>query len=396
MSDENAGSFHPPPEASLERSWQHSESPEELLEGPKATQDADPLMDQLSGRIGSLQIAEDGQLRFYGATSNLHILHNGPLSLSRSYFRSLQNGEEMLRRTDVGHFVDTDLEDHLLKLYFCWEDPSIHVVDEDVFWRERNKCRASNQVSYVYSEVLTNAMCAVGATLTSRHYPHLPEPLADFFATRAKVLLELEMDAPKLSTVQSLVVLSAVEALLARDARGWLDSGMAVRVAVDLGLHLDPQPYVEAGIIEPEEAMLRNEVWGGVFVHDRMWSLYVGRPVGIDDKNITAPFPRAKGQHVRYWEPYIDDCEGLDLPRLANPIEEISMYNITLCAKMNPIRETLYPDGATGLQGLRNLYSFATKTRSQLFQWHAGLPESLTVNETDPTRFYLPHVLQLQ
>lgn len=68
--------------------------------------------------------------------------------------------------------------------------------------------------------------CSIGATLTSRHCPDLPENLPDFFATRAKLLLELEMDAPTISTVQSLVILSAIEAALTRDARGWLNSGM--------------------------------------------------------------------------------------------------------------------------------------------------------------------------
>lgn len=68
--------------------------------------------------------------------------------------------------------------------------------------------------------------CAVGATLTSRYCPDLPESLVDFFATRSKALLEVEMDSPTLSTVQSLGILSGVEALLTRDARGWLYSGM--------------------------------------------------------------------------------------------------------------------------------------------------------------------------
>jgi hypothetical protein len=44
---------------------------------------------------------------------------------------------------------------------------------------------------------------------------------------------------------------------------------MAVRLAVDLGLHLDPEPYVQAGIISAEEEMIRKVVWAGVFIHDR-------------------------------------------------------------------------------------------------------------------------------
>jgi hypothetical protein len=109
--------------------------------------------------MGSLQIAEDGQLRFYGATSNLHILHNGPLSLSRSKFRSPnEQGADLLLGAGVGHFVDPSIEDHLLKLYFTWEEPSIHVVEEAVFWRERTNCRDAGLFNQLYSEVLTNAM----------------------------------------------------------------------------------------------------------------------------------------------------------------------------------------------------------------------------------------------
>ncbi len=128
-------------------------------EADNSNASSDLLVDQLSGRVGSLQIAEDGQLRFYGATSNLHILHNGPLSLSRANFRSpSENGADLLRGAGVGHLVEQDLEEHLLKLYFCWEDPSIHVVDEFTFWRERRKCLSTNYVSSFYSEVLANAM----------------------------------------------------------------------------------------------------------------------------------------------------------------------------------------------------------------------------------------------
>ncbi|KAJ9611157.1 hypothetical protein H2200_004340 [Cladophialophora chaetospira] len=302
----------------------------------------DVLLNQLSGRLGSLQIAEDGQLRFYGATSNLHILHNGPLSLSRSKFRSAsEEGEDALRAAGVGHFVDSAIEDHLLRLYFTWEEPSIHVVEEAVFWRERENCRATGVFSTLYSEVLTNAMCSIGATMTTKSYPHLPD-LADFFATRSKLLLELELDAPTLSTVQSLVILSAVEALLTRDARGWLNS-MAVRLAVDLGLHLDPEPYVQMNLISAEEGMIRKVIWAGVFVHDRMWSLYVGRPVALDDRHITVQFttPERNTNHSKkYWQPY-DDSEGIDLPRMVDSIDELSVYNYRLCGHMTAIRENL-------------------------------------------------------
>lgn len=45
------------------------------------------------------------------------------------------------------------------------------------------------------------------------------------FATRAKALLEADLNAPKVATVQALVVLSTFEAGATRDPRGWLYSG---------------------------------------------------------------------------------------------------------------------------------------------------------------------------
>lgn len=138
--------------------------------------------------------------------------------------------------------------------------------------------------------LLTQYRCAVGAALTSRYCPGLPEALIDFFATRSKALLEVEMDSPTLSTVQSLGILSGVEALLTRDARGWLYSGewdersyfdlfgmtnsshlkgMAMRLATDLGLHINAAPFAERGIMDLEEVRLRSSTFWGTYTHER-------------------------------------------------------------------------------------------------------------------------------
>ena len=134
---------------------------------------------------------------------------------------------------------------------------------------------------------------------------------------------------------------------------------MAVRLAVDLGLHLDPEPYVQMNLISNEEGMIRKVIWAGVFVHDRyfdvlqdvicpdhaprMWSLYVGRPVALDDRHITVQFitrESSTSQGQKYWSPY-DDSEGADLPRMLDSIDELSVFNVNLCAHMTAIRENL-------------------------------------------------------
>jgi hypothetical protein len=117
------------------------------------------VVDQLSTRLGSLQVAEDGQLRLFGATSNLHIVHSGPESLSRPKLRSVRvHGPAVLARAGLDRNVDPTLEDHLIELYFAWEDPSIHVIDKETYMIERQRWRDGINGSAFYSEVLTNAM----------------------------------------------------------------------------------------------------------------------------------------------------------------------------------------------------------------------------------------------
>lgn len=359
-------------------------SPPKVIPSPPMTfsspppDGSSPLIDQLAGNLGSLQIAEDGQLRFYGATSNLHLLVTGARQPgSRIAFPTSEEVQTTLDAAGVGHHVDQDLEDHLIKLYFCWEDPSIHVVREDIFYRERIKAKAGMGASKFYSEVLVNAICAVGASLTPRHCVELPEPLVDFFTARARALLDVEMDAPTLSTVQSLVILSGVCALLTLDARGWLYSGMAVRLSTDLGLHLNTQSYVDAGFLDAEEALLRRVVFWGAFIHERMWSLYLGRPVSLDEKTITVPEYVPVPEEQRFWQPYVDDFDASNFPRLLDPIEELHNHNATLCAKMTRIRETLYSDQVISTLCPQELHDFAHGMRKELLRWHADLPASL-------------------
>lgn len=116
-------------------------------------------MSLISDRMGSLQIAEDGQLRFFGPTSNLHISHVGPFPLFNSNIRSVYRNEALiLKAAGVDHHVDEELEDHLTRLYFTWENPNIPIVDEATYYREKTRYRKLNQFSHRYSEVLTNAM----------------------------------------------------------------------------------------------------------------------------------------------------------------------------------------------------------------------------------------------
>ncbi len=86
---------------------------------------------------------------------------------------------------------------------------------------------------------------------------------------RAKIWLEIELDSPRVATVQALVVMSSFEAAQTRDARGWLYSGMSMRLSFDLGLHIDMMPYVTSGRMSAEEAEVRKVAFWGSFIVDQ-------------------------------------------------------------------------------------------------------------------------------
>jgi hypothetical protein len=153
----------PPPLAEVAGRVNGSLNPQQLLT-PSTADDTsssggDSMTNDLAAQMGSLKVAEDGQLRYYGPTSNLHIIHNGLFSLSRSTIRSVtEEGQLALQRAGVGQHVDPEIESHLTRLYFAWEDPAIHVVDEEMYYTEKNNWSLGATGTPFYSETLNNAM----------------------------------------------------------------------------------------------------------------------------------------------------------------------------------------------------------------------------------------------
>lgn len=123
------------------------------------TESEGDITDILAARVGALRIAEDGELRYYGPTSNLHVHPNGCQSLSRSTIRHVETeGLGVLERLGLAHEVPLETEAHLARLYFSWEDPAIHVVDEATFFAEKENTVVHGRKSPYYSETLNNAM----------------------------------------------------------------------------------------------------------------------------------------------------------------------------------------------------------------------------------------------
>lgn len=119
---------------------------------------ADGLVDDLSDRVGTLQIRPGGHIRFFGSTSNFNLL-DVPSSDLDNINRTVRNdGLFHLARFGLDKHVPAAIEEHLVNLYFTWQDPSCHIVDRNMYDDARARWHGPEQDTAYYSEALRNAM----------------------------------------------------------------------------------------------------------------------------------------------------------------------------------------------------------------------------------------------
>jgi hypothetical protein len=121
----------------------------------------DEVVEDLSARFGSMQVALDGQLRYYGATSSFHLhektLEPSPSPAQPRPARNKQLRQELLDQVHLGQDPSLDIENHLINLYFTWENSNIRIVQREIFESARVSWEIGKEDPN-YSLVLLNAM----------------------------------------------------------------------------------------------------------------------------------------------------------------------------------------------------------------------------------------------
>lgn len=134
-----------------------------LVEGSGCTRDIESLIDEVSERVGALRIGPGGKTHFCGPTSTFNL--TATLDSEDSDVRPAVEARstiETLSLRDSDRFgADTEippaLEEHLINLYFSWQDPSFHVVDRKMYEVAKAKWQNMEETPF-YSEVLRFAM----------------------------------------------------------------------------------------------------------------------------------------------------------------------------------------------------------------------------------------------
>ncbi|KAF5553679.1 fungal specific transcription factor factor [Fusarium mexicanum] len=130
-----------------------------LHSGISSTEPIDDLANQLSDCVGTLHIRPEGHIRFYGPTCGFSLLRISATDVAMNVHRTVRNdGAEHLDRLGLNSNVPTDIEEHLIELYFTWQDPACHVVDRVMFETSKPTCHGQLEGTAYFSESLRNAM----------------------------------------------------------------------------------------------------------------------------------------------------------------------------------------------------------------------------------------------
>lgn len=226
------------------------------------------VIDELTDALGCFTLGDTGELRFFGASSNFSIIHNhSPRVASSGDARS--RGIAAARQMP-GFFEPSDeLRDHLLELYWRWQNSWQYIVARESFVMDL----------YVHKNgrfctpLLLTAIMALASRYSDRPElrtnPEDANTAGEMFTNQARTMLHHEYEAPTTSTVQAAGLLGLYWAALDREGLGFMYIGMASRMAMNLGLHSDCSTYISRGFITEEDVEARNIAFWGIYVLDK-------------------------------------------------------------------------------------------------------------------------------
>ncbi|KND89434.1 Nitrogen assimilation transcription factor nirA [Tolypocladium ophioglossoides CBS 100239] len=289
--------------------------------------------------------------------------------------------------------VDPDLAMHLLSLHWNRQHHSFLLTHRPAFMRDM-ACQGP-----YFSKLLLNAIY-FGA---SKFSPRLEvrRDAADVrtagwrFRERVRELLGGSLDRSDVTTIQALLVMTnSLFALGDERSAAWLYSGLAFRMLIDLGMHVDLSTTRR---FSDEDLEIRRRVFWGAFVVDKVQSLYQGRPVSLKECDALVPIKFLDSyEELEHWQPFAYSTSAPDYP--GSPAYSTSTFTFLckLSLVMSDILSCIYTERSFD-QSPAQLASMLEKLQQKLCAWQESLPGHLHFDPTklQGTAFPPPHVFSL-
>lgn len=381
----------------------------------------------LARKMGELRL-ENGSVRFIGGTS--HLIYIGDSLGDNDVDSSPENSGEgaLADRTETQSespyttteeainswttvTADTSLIIHLMNMYFNWHYTYFTTLSKSLFYRDflRGRPQVQPKRTVYCTSLLVNAMLSLGCHFTGAvgafAVPGDSRTKGDHFFAEAKRLIveNDEYEKPKLATVQALALMSVREAGCAREAKGWVYSGMSFRMAQDIGLNFDTGTGTGPSIgasdsdvhnhqMSDSEIDARRITFWGCFLFDKAWSNYLGRLPQLPKNSYSVPkydvFP---DEDAELWSPFTDSGFDVSL-RQPSRTRAIGLQLSKLCEISSDLLLFFYhPNHIGRSNGKAVELKKLSELHRRLEDWRRELPV-----EFEPKEGQLPNVLLTQ
>lgn len=128
-----------------------------LVEESENPTEIEDLINEISDRVGTLRIGPSGKTQFCGPTSPFNLTGivdpEGPEESPLKRDLPLEYHDRFGSEPEIS----PAMEEHLINLYFCWQDPSFHVVDRKIYEEAKAKWQDMEETPF-YSHALRYAM----------------------------------------------------------------------------------------------------------------------------------------------------------------------------------------------------------------------------------------------
>ncbi|EOO03867.1 putative nitrogen assimilation transcription factor nit-4 protein [Phaeoacremonium minimum UCRPA7] len=354
---------------------------------------------ELARKMGELRL-ENGSIRFIGGTSHLIYLGDPTGAPAEPESDSLALNEDPITSwTTVTK--DKPLIIHLMNMYFDWHYTYFTTLSKKLFYRDffKGKPRSQPRTPVYCSSLLVNAMLALGCHFTSVSgafaVPGDSRTKGDHFFAEAKRLIvdNDEYEKPRLVTVQALALMSVREAGCAREAKGWVYSGMSFRMAQDIGLNLNTDVITaDKEQMDDGEIDARRVTWWGCFLFDKCWSNYLGRLPQLPKNSYNVPkydvFP---DEDAELWSPYTDGGFDQSSKQPART-RAVGLQLSKLCEISSDLLLFFYHPNHIGRSSGKSVeLKKLSELHRRLEDWRKELPKEL-----EPKEGQLPNVILVQ
>lgn len=325
-----------------------------------------------------------GRLRFFGPTANSHVYAE-----STSLSDSREPSEQIRRAVKTIQSLSQETHDYLIEGFFHYYNSVIQIIDRAAFEADR-----SSKSSKFYSHFLHITVLAMGYRAADMDRDDMRKitlnPRESTLHREAKHMLDIELERPGgIPSVQALLLLGDLECGVGRDNTGWMYSGMANRLAFDIGLHLGCTSNMSE-----QDTKIRNMVMQACVIYDRYWGLFLGRPLAIKSQDVDLLSNRFS-QLAAF---------GLDNAKtdLTRDIYEQLIELMELAGRIVEIRDLTTSNRTAEQTGTfaaneaeENKYLQVINLDRQLQNWYRRLPDRMAWKpsnvKTAPYSFFLLH-----